>query len=426
MFLKLIKMKTSIKHNYLKHKETIHNFTWRALQIFGKQGITFFIFILCAKLLTPYDFGIYNYILAIIYLLIIFGDFGISTATSKYVAEYNATNKNKSKLILFNSLIIILGLGAIVTLLTLFCGSYFLREKYVYVLYALPMLFLAPISSLYDGIFRGSKRFKELAIIFLFVGLVSIIFVYLLVKNYGLIGALISQSLFYLVLVLALFFIYGNLHIQFDKQLMRTIFNYSLVIGVSSIAYFLYSRVDIIILGHYGYVEEIGYYELINKGFELMFLPFALLAQVVAPNITTYFSNKEYSKVRVKLNFFMKLIIPVAILIAIIFYFTFPQIIKIFLPEYYVEEMLIAIFILSFLIPTKIWGVFQTQSFIVATGFAKIIAVTTLLGGILNVILDIIFINLIGFTGVFWVTLMIHSLNIIFQTFYYKHKIGQI
>ncbi|MDL1964018.1 MAG: oligosaccharide flippase family protein [Deltaproteobacteria bacterium] len=419
-------MKTFIKHNYLKHKETIHNFTWRALQIFGKQGITFFIFILCAKLLTPYDFGIYNYILAIIYLLIIFCDFGISSATSKYVAEYNATDKSKLKLILFNSLIIIMGLGVIVTLLTILSGSYFLNKKYVYMLYVLPMLFLTPISSLYDGIFRGLKRFKELAIISLSVGFVSIIFVYLLVNNYGLIGALISQSLFYLVLVLALFFVYGNLHIQIDKQLVKTIFNYSLVIGISSIGYFLYSRVDIIVLGHYGYVEEIGYYELVNQGFILMFLPFALLGQVIAPNITAYFSRKDYSKVRKKLYFFMKLIIPIAILIAGLFYFIFPQIIKIFLSEYYVEEMLIAIFILSFLIPAKIWGVFQTQSFIVATGFAKIIAVTTLLGGVLNVILDIIFINLIGFTGVFWVTLAIHSINIIFQTFYYKHKIGQI
>jgi hypothetical protein len=31
---------------YNKHKETIHNFSWRSLQIFGKQGITFLIFIL--------------------------------------------------------------------------------------------------------------------------------------------------------------------------------------------------------------------------------------------------------------------------------------------------------------------------------------------------------------------------------------------
>jgi O-antigen/teichoic acid export membrane protein len=416
-------MNNFIKNNYFNHKETIHNFSWRALQIFGKQGLTFFIFILCAKLLTPHDFGIYNYILAVIFMLIIFGDFGISTATSKYVAEYNATDQKKLKLILFNSSVILVSLALIVSLFTVLFGSYFLHEKYIYVLYVLPMLFLAPLSSLYDGIFRGLKRFRELAIISLSVGFVSLLFVYLLVSHYGLTGALISQSLFYFVLVIALFLTYGNLHIQFDKQLMRTIFNYSVVIGFSSIGFFLYSRVDIIILGQYGYVEEIGYYELINQLFKLMYLPFALLGQVLAPNITSYFYKGSISKIITKYISYLKLLLPISILIAILFHFVFPQMINIFLPEYYVEEMLIAIFILSFLIPAKIWGVFQTQGFIVATGFAKIIAVTNLLGGALNVILDIIFINLIGFTGVFWVTLAIHSTNIIIVCSYYIYKL---
>ena len=115
-------MQKLIHKHYQRHKETIHNFIWRSLQIFAKQGITFLIFILCAKLLTPYEFGVYNYALAIIFFLIMFGDFGISTATSKYVAEYNATDKNKLKLILFNSGIIILGLTIIVTILTLIIG----------------------------------------------------------------------------------------------------------------------------------------------------------------------------------------------------------------------------------------------------------------------------------------------------------------
>jgi O-antigen/teichoic acid export membrane protein len=412
-----------IKKTYAHHKETIHNFFWRSLQILGKQGITFLIFILCAKLLTPYDFGIYNYILAVVFFLIIFGDFGISTATSKYVAEYNAMDKKKLKLIPFNSLIIIVGLGFVVTLLAILFGEFYLKEKFIYVLYVLPMLFLAPISSLYDGIYRGLKRFKELAVISVSVGFISLGFVYYLVSTHGLIGALISQSLFYFILVLILFVRYGSIKFEIDKKLMKTIFNYSLVIGVASISYFLYSRVDILVLEYFGYVKEIGYYELINRGFELMFLPFALLAQVIAPNITNYFANKKYSKIRKKLIFFMKIIIPLSILIALLFYLMFPQIIRIFLSQYYVTEMIISITILSFLIPTKIWGVFQTQSFIVATGFAKIIAITTLIGGILNVIFNIIAINLFGFIGVFWVTLLIHSINIIFQTFYYNFKL---
>src|SRR3989344_8344395 len=112
-------MKEKIKKTCQTHKETIHNFIWRALQILGQNGITFLIFILCAKLLSPYDFGIYNYALAIIFFLIIFGDFGISTATSKYVAEYNITDKEKLKAVLFNSGIIILGLTILITIITL-------------------------------------------------------------------------------------------------------------------------------------------------------------------------------------------------------------------------------------------------------------------------------------------------------------------
>src|SRR3989338_8028547 len=112
-----------IKRLYNNHKETVQNFIWRAIQIFGKQGITFLIFILSAKLLIPYEFGVYNYALAIIFFLIMFGDFGISTATAKYVAEYNITNKEKLKSVLFNSGIMILGLTILITILALIFGE---------------------------------------------------------------------------------------------------------------------------------------------------------------------------------------------------------------------------------------------------------------------------------------------------------------
>src|SRR3989338_7409042 len=187
------------RDKYTQHKETIHNFIWRAIQILGKSMATFLIFILSAKLLTPYDFGIYNYVLAIVFFLIIFGDFGISTATSKYVAEYNVTDKKKLKLVLFNSGIIILGLTILITIITLIIGPWYLKEKYIYILWLLPLVFLAPMTYLYDGIYRGLKQFKKLAIISVIIGLISIPFVYILIKQYGLIGALISQNIFYLI-----------------------------------------------------------------------------------------------------------------------------------------------------------------------------------------------------------------------------------
>ena len=265
-----------IKKAYQSHKETIHNFTWRALQTFGKQGLIFVIFILAAKLLVPYDFGIYNYILAIVFFLIMFGDFGISTATSKYVAEYNITDKNKLKSVLFNSGILILGLTIIISILTLIIGPWYLKEKYVYVLWLLPLIFLAPMTSLYDGIYRGLKRFKQLAIISLIVGFVSIFFVYFLIKAYGLTGALISQNLFYLLLLVSLGLGYKDFDFKINKRVMNEIGKYSFTYGLAILGNYLFIRFGILVLGHYNYINEIGMYELLNKIFMIIVLPFSL------------------------------------------------------------------------------------------------------------------------------------------------------
>jgi len=91
------------------------------------------------------------------------------------------------------------------------------------------------------------------------------------------------------------------------------------------------------------------------------------------------------------------------------------------LSKYYVEEVFVAISIMTFLIPAKVWGVFQNQAFIVSTGKAKIVLYTTIVGGILNVVLDYIFIKKYGFVGVYYVTLFVHTLNIVIQTLYFNN-----
>jgi O-antigen/teichoic acid export membrane protein len=399
-----------LKNNYFNHKETIHNFSWRALQIFGKQGLTFFIFILCAKLLTPHDFGIYNYILAVIFMLIIFGDFGISTATSKYVAEYNATDQEKLKFILFNSSVILVSLALIVSLFTVLFGSYFLHEKYIYVLYVLPMLFLAPLSSLYDGIFRGLKRFRELAIISLSVGFVSILFVYLLVSQYGLTGALISQSLFYFILVIALFLTYGNLHVQFDKQLMKTLFNYSVVIGISSIGFYLYSRFSILILGYYGYIEEVNYFEIFIKITAMLAIMFNIIGQVIAPNITILSVKQKFERISSMYIYYLISSLIFSIFLCLGLYLSLPLIMELYFPHLLTEGFLQTIGILIWILPVNIISGGISQGFMVATGYARL-GLLTIPFGILNVIMALIFINQFGYIGVAYSLIIVSFAN---------------
>jgi len=413
-----------LKNKYNQHKETIHNFSWRAIQIGTKQGITFLIFILCAKLLIPYEFGIYNYVLAIVFFLIMFADFGISTATSKYVAEYNVTDKEKLKSVLFNSGIIILGLTIIISLIAIFFGKFYLGDKYVYILYLLPLIFLIPMTSLYDGIYRGLKKFKKLSIISIIVGLFSLSFVYLLIKQYGLTGALIAQNLFYFILFLALAFGYKEFHFKLNKGVMKEIGKYAFVFGIATFGYYLFSRVDILILGHFGYINEIATYELINKIFLVLLVPFAIIGQVVAPNFARDYALKKYNKIYQKLKKYIIIFLFIAIIFLFITALLFPIIVKLFFQEYY-NNLFFIIFIPTLMIyAIYVFSATMTAGIIVATGYAKIMSKVNILAGFLNLILSLILLNFWGFVGIIYATaISCFIVTIIsYLLFYFKIK----
>ncbi|MEI6529369.1 MAG: oligosaccharide flippase family protein [Candidatus Falkowbacteria bacterium] len=416
-----------IKNNFKKHSETINNFTWRCLQIFGKQGVTFLIFVLCSRLLTPYNFGIYNYILAIIFFLVMFGDFGISTATSKYVAEYNIVNKNKLKAVLFNSGLIIFIITSVITIVTVSIGSFYLKDKYTYFLWLLPLIFLSPMTSLYDGIYRGLKKFKQLAIISLAIGFVSIPFVYFMVNNYGLVGALFSQNIFYLSLLAGLYFGYSDFHFKFNKEVIKEIGKYSFTYGVAVIGYYLFSRVDILILGHYGFIKEIAVYEIINKIFMILLIPFSIIGQIIGPNFTEFYIKKQYNKIYYKLKKYIILSIVSGFIFGVSTYFILPYIIKLFFFNYYNNIFSLIFFPCVIIYSLQVYATYINSGIIVSTGHAKLMTYLNLWLGILNLILALVLIRLFGFVGVIYATMISLIIGIIIlhtQYFYIINKLN--
>lgn len=396
-------MKILIKNIYSNHKETINNFIWRCIQIFGKQGVTFTIFILCAKLLDPYNFGIYNYVLAVIFFLIMFGDFGISTATSKYVAEYNITDKNKLKSVLFNIGIVIFFITILISTLTLVFGSLYLKDKYVFVLYLLPLIFIAPMTSLYDGIYRGLKKFKQLALISFGVGIISIFFVYFLVKKYGLIGALVSQNIFYLILLICLAFGYKEFHLKLNKNVIKEVGKYSFVYGIAILGNYLFIRFGILILGYYNYIEQVAMYELINKIFILLLTPFILLGQVLAPNFAVLHINKEFKKIYSKSIFYTLYFFFAGLFMGCIFYFILPLFFKAFFENYYYKDYFNLTFLLCLIIyVSNVWAATFDTAILVPTGHAGLMAKFYIILGIMGVLLSLLLVNRFGFQGVFF------------------------
>jgi len=281
-----------------------------------------------------------------------------------------------------------------------------------------------PLTSVIDGVYRGLKQFRKLALVSSVIGTFSLVISFILIKQFLLVGVIFAQNTLYFLLAIFLYIFGQKMVFRFDKALLAKVMKYALILGISSVAYIFYSRVDILILKQFGFVVEIGYYEIINKIFQLLLIPFVILGQVIAPNITEYMTVGNIAKIKRILRKYAVSSVFAGLALSILLYLGIPVVLKKLLPEYYTAGFLLIVNILLVLLPFKVWGVLLIHAFVTPCGFAKIVAITTLIGGILNVIFDYVFIGIFGFVGVFWVTLVIHSMSILTTTLYYCLKIS--
>jgi O-antigen/teichoic acid export membrane protein len=409
---------------YLEHKETAQNFFWRNIQIFIKGAVSLAIFFLAAKWISPEKFGLLNYSLVVMSLLGIFCDFGISTATAKFVAEYKAINPRSIHNVLYSVFIPIIGITFIISLSVLLFGRIIFKENYIYIILLLPYLILTPLTSTLDGFYRGLKDFKKLSFVYLVTAPVSLGIAIFLIRRYFMYGAIFSYNVLILLPAVSLFMLRGYKKIGFEMNILKEISKYSVFIGLGSISYFMYTNVDILIMKQFNYVVEIGYYGIIDRLFILAFMPAVILGEVIAPNTAKYIALKDYFTVKNKFLKYLVFISSIAIPVSIVLYFVVPLFLKFVLPQYYTKAFIMIFNILLILLPIKILGVFMAQGFVTPAGYVKVATIFTFIGGICNIIFDYIFIWLFGFIGVFLTKLIIHSLCIFLICFVFYRKLN--
>jgi O-antigen/teichoic acid export membrane protein len=354
----------------------------------------------------------------------IFGNFGISVATSKYVAEYAVTRPDRVNRVLLSASALIAGVVLVILGCVFLFGKRVFGGNYGYILLFLPYLFFATLRDVTDGVYRGLKRFKELSLISVFIGMITLAAAVMLIKMYALKGFILAYDITSFLSVLCLILFVKNIEFRFDPAIAGEIFRYSFVIGLSSIAFFMYTKVDILILKQFGYVVEIGYYGIIDMLFNVLVMPALILGTVLAPNITRRTAQKGLGVVIKKLKEYSVAVLSISAVFTVLLYFCVPQLIKVLLPEYHTSEFLSIFNTLLFLLPLKLWGVFCVNGFVVPGGYAKIVTATTFIGGALNIILDYLLVLSMGFIGIFVSTLIVHSVLIIATISIYYNKIS--
>lgn len=381
----------------------------------GKQGVASVIFFISAKLLVPEQFGVYNYVLAIVFFFALLGDFGISNGVTKYVAEYRITDQEKLRAVLFNMVLIILGVALVVSVAIVLFGEGYFGDNYQYILYLLPMIFFIPITSLYEGIYAGLKLFRRRALLLVAVGAVAVGFTYSLITQHGLVGAIIAQLAFYLLLTIALALGYRDFHLRINRAVIKEVGSYALYFGVAGVGYYLYTRVDTLMLGHFGFYEELGHYEIINKIFLLLIFPATTLGSVVAPNSTKNFVQKRYRYIKKKMLQESLGLGAVGVVIALVALLTARFAFATFLREYDTELLLQLLHVLLILIPLRFFSTYISTAYIAPSGHVKILTKYLLIFGVVNVLLNFILIRWMGFIGVVYATLISQVLFILFK-----------
>lgn len=416
-----MRIKDQILEKFKNNGDLSKNFLWRILQTGGKEGVSLVVFLVATYFLTKEDMGVYNYVFASLNLLVIFADFGISTATSKYVAEYNTVDKEKLKKVLFNTVIVVFGIASIISIAIILFGEKWFGEYYKYILYTLPIIFFSPISSLYDGIYRGLKRFKRLAVSALSVGGITLVAVGILVPKYGLTGALITQDLMYFLLFVVLAFGYKGAKFEFDKKVISDISKYSLAFGIATLGYYMFSKVNIVILGRYDFLEEIATYELLNKIFNVYLLPFTILGQVLAPYTTELFALKKYKKVKGQYFKASKWLMFISLIFIPVTFFLTRFLIKWFLPQYDNELLMLLLLPVALTYAKSVYSAPINAGYIVATGDAGIMTIQNIVSGALNVVLSIFAIEKYGYMGLIWTSFAVQTISlIVLQLIYMK------
>jgi len=399
----------------LENSSNLKNIIWKSIQTFGKEGTAYIVFFICAKFLKPDEMGQYSYIMSIVFLIRIFSDFGISVTSSKYVAEYVHTNRYKANKIFFNSLFLIIIFTSISLLFLFFFRNFFLKNIFSHFLIMIPMLYFIPISYLYDGIFRGYKYFKVNSIISLVSGFLTLPILFGLIAKFGIYGAIWSQNILYFMLCLFSFFSLKEQIYKLDLKIIKNISSYSIFLGISNIGYYLFARVNIIIMGKYNIIEDIAYYDIINTIFLIMLVPMQIISSTVAPNKSKDFILKKYSSIKSKIVRETVLLFCIGLIVLLFSIILFPIIHKIVLTSYNFKKIYTLFILLGLLIPFRYFSSYLTTAYIIQMNLVILLNITLITSGLINVILIFLLIGKYGIFGVVTATLISQFFYIIIK-----------
>ena len=247
--------------------------------------------VVTARLLGPSNFGIYSILFSLQGVLLLFTTFGYPTVITKFVAEYNVKDPSRVNKIYFTSFFSLMILALVVSLFFFFSANFIAcqiyHEKTLKSLIQLMsgVVFLMTLISLNNSVFQGFHKIKLLAQLNILNSVLNLLLMYLLISNFGLIGAPISGIIVGVVFLwLSSFMVlkslnlkHWNFQLAWDKEFVQKILKLSFPLFLSSLVVLVALWAAKTYLARTVGIKEVGFYQIAESlNYVVGYIPFAV------------------------------------------------------------------------------------------------------------------------------------------------------
>ena len=297
------------------------------------------------------------------------------------------------------------------------------NNDYTVALLLIPIIFLYSLNIILINIFRTLNQIKTYSLFLLVQTYLNLLLIlYFVLHGYGIVGALMALLISYLFITISAFILVRSF-IKFKKPNLSVVKEY-LSFGMptlpSALSYWIVDSSDRYLIGIFLSIAFVGYY---SPGYNLgtlilmLMYPFNVL---LLPILSKCYDNNEKDKIKIYMRYTQKYFLLLAIQSAVGLSLLSHTILNLLTTQaiaangYYITPFVA--------FSTIIFGLYMNFTQIIyLEKKTHISASIWMLGAIINITLNIIFLPIYGIIGAAVSTLIAFSIILVIST-YYSHK----
>jgi O-antigen/teichoic acid export membrane protein len=294
-------------------RKIVGNTVWRFLQLGVAGSVELVTFFVLARWIGPERYGLFTLSLSILALLLLFANFGFGSSITRYIAHYLITSRDRVRGVVQSGLLLGTGAGLLVGVACIIVAPYVARwysmsELGVLLRMGALFIFLEAGRGVLEAVFRGFQDFRTPAVVSLVSRPLQMILVLEAVR-YGLgvegavAGVVLGRLIAYLLLLGGLRSVRSFRTPEAQGRpvfvpALKEVTSYALPVALYAFVFYLYTDVDLLILGYFTSSEQVGHYHFAKLFFRVPVLILSAYALVISPVVTGFFAQGDAKRLQ--------------------------------------------------------------------------------------------------------------------------------